>query len=43
VERKAAEHEERVAGVDRLGDPVDRPQGGPVAPLDVAVLDVVVD
>ena len=43
VERDPREHEDGVAGVDRLGDPVERPQRGPVAPLAVAVLDVVVD
>ena len=43
VERDAAEAEEHVAGVDRLGDAVERPQRRPVAALAVAVLDVVVD
>ena len=35
--------EEHVAGVDGLGDAVERPDGRPVAALPVAVLDVVVD
>ena len=35
--------EQRVAGIDGLRDAVDRPEGGAVAPLGVAVLDVVVD
>src|SRR4029079_6577154 len=39
----ARQAEQRVAGVDRLGDPVDRPERRPVASLHVAVLDVVVD
>ena len=43
VERDPRQAEQRVAGVDRLGDAVDRPQRRPVAALDVAVLDVVVD
>jgi hypothetical protein len=43
VEGDAAEAEDQVARVDRLGHAVDRPQGGPVAALDVTVLDVVVD
>ncbi len=43
VERLATQGEEHVAGVDRLGDAVERPKGGPVASLPVAVLDVVVD
>jgi hypothetical protein len=43
VEGHPRQAEEHVAGVDRLGDAVERPDGGPVAPLAVAVLDVVVD
>ena len=43
VERDPRQAEDQVAGVDRLGHAVDRPQGRPVAALDVAVLDVVVD
>ena len=43
VEGDPRQAEQRVAGVDRLGDAVDGPQGGAVATLDVAVLDVVVD
>ena len=43
VERDARQAEQRVAGVDRLGDAVDRPQRRSVAALGVAVLDVVVD
>ena len=43
VQRDAAEAEDQVAGVDRLRHAVERPQRGPVAALDVAVLDVVVD
>ena len=43
VERDARQAEQRVAGVDRLGHAVDRPQRRSVAALDVAVLDVVVD
>ena len=43
VERDPRQHEDGVAGVDRLRDAVRRPQGGPVAALAVAVLDVVVD
>src|SRR3970282_2097556 len=43
MEGDAAEAEEHVAGVDRLGDPVEAPQRRPVAPLAIAVLDVVVD
>ena len=43
VERDPRQAEQRVAGVDRLRDAVDRPQRGPVAALEVAVLDVVVD
>ena len=43
VERDPRQAEQRVAGVDRLGDAVDGPQRRPVAALDVAVLDVVVD
>ena len=37
------QREQRVAGVDRLRHAADRPQRGAMAPLDVAVLDVVVD
>ena len=37
------EAEQHVAGVDRLGDAVERPERRPVAALAVAVLDVVVD
>ena len=43
VEGDARQAEQRVAGVDRLRDAVDRPQRRAVAALDVAVLDVVVD
>ncbi len=43
VEGDPRQAEQRVAGVDRLRDAADRPQRGPVATLDVAVLDVVVD
>ena len=43
MERHPAEAEQHVAGVDRLGDAVERPDGRPVAALAVAVLDVVVD
>ncbi len=43
VQGHAREREQRVAGVDRLGDAEDSPQRGAVAALDVAVLDVVVD
>ena len=43
VEGDARQAEHRVAGVDRLRDAVDRPQRRAVPPLDVAVLDVVVD
>ena len=43
MERDPRQAEQRVAGVDGLRDPVDRPERGAVAPLDVAVLDVVVD
>ncbi len=43
VQRHPAEAEDEVAGVDRLRDPVERPQGRAVAALHVAVLDVVVD
>ena len=43
VERDPGEDEHGVAGVDRLRDPVDGPQRRPVAPLAIAVLDVVVD
>ena len=43
VEGDPRQAEDEVAGVDRLGDAVDRPQGRPVAALDVAILDVVVD
>ena len=43
VERHPAEAEQHVAGVDRLGDAVERPDGRPVAALAIAVLDVVVD
>ena len=43
VEGDPRQAEQRVAGVDRLGDAVDRPQRRAVAALDVAVLDVVVD
>ena len=43
VQRLAAQGEEHVAGVDRLGDAVQRPESRPVAALAVAVLDVVVD
>ena len=43
VEGDPRQAEQRVAGVDRLRDAVDGPQRRPVAALDVAVLDVVVD
>ena len=43
VERDPGQAEQRVPGVDRLRDAVDRPEGGAMAPLRVAVLDVVVD
>ena len=43
MERDPRQAEQRVAGVDRLRDAVDGPQRRPVASLDVAVLDVVVD
>ena len=43
VQRDPAEAEDQVAGVDRLGHAVERPQRGAVAALDVPVLDVVVD
>ena len=43
VERDPAEAEQHVAGVDRLGDAVERPERRAVAALAVAVLDVVVD
>ena len=43
VERDPRQAEQRVAGVDRLRDAVDRPQRRPMASLAVAVLDVVVD
>ena len=43
MERDPAEAEQHVAGVDRLGDAVQRPERGPVAALAVVVLDVVVD
>ena len=43
MERDPAEAEQHVAGVDRLGDAVERPQRRPMAALAVAVLDVVVD
>ncbi len=39
----AAEAEQHVAGVDRLGDAMESPQRGSMAPLEVMVLDVVVD
>ena len=43
VERDPRQAEDEVAGVDRLRHAVERPQRRPVAALDVAVLDVVVD
>ena len=43
VEGDPRQAEQRVAGVDRLRDAVDRPERRAVAALDVAVLDVVVD
>ena len=43
MEGDARQAEQRVAGVDRLRHAVHRPQRRPVAPLAVAVLDVVVD
>ncbi len=43
VERDSRQAEQRVAGVDGLGNAVDAPQRRPVASLEVAVLDVVVD
>jgi hypothetical protein len=43
VERDPRQAEDEVAGVDRLRHAVDGPQRGPVTPLDVPVLDVVVD
>ena len=43
MERDPRQAEQHVAGVDRLGDAVERPERRPVAPLAVAVLDVVVD
>ena len=43
MEGDARQAEQRVAGVDRLGHTVDRPQRGAVATFRVAVLDVVVD
>jgi hypothetical protein len=43
VERHARQGEQGVAGVDRLRDAPHRPKGRPVASLDVAILDVVVD
>ena len=43
MEGDARQAEQRVAGVDRLRDAVDRPQRRAVAALGVAVLDVVVD
>ena len=43
MERDPAEAEQHVAGVDRLGDAVERPQRRAVAALAVVVLDVVVD
>ena len=43
VQRDPRQAEQRVAGVDRLRDAVERPQRRAVAALEVAVLDVVVD
>ena len=43
VEGKPRQGEQRVPGVDGERDAPDRPQRGPVAALQVAVLDVVVD
>jgi hypothetical protein len=43
MESDPGQAEQRVAGVDRLRDPVDRPQRRAMATLGVAVLDVVVD
>ena len=43
VERDPRQAEQHVAGVDRLGHAVDRPERRPVAAFPVAVLDVVVD
>ena len=43
VERHPRQAEQRVAGVDGLGDAEHGPQRGAVAALHVAVLDVVVD
>ena len=43
VERDSRQAEQRVTGIDRLWDAVDRPEGRPVAAFDVAVLDIVVD
>ena len=43
MESHAREREERVAGVDRLGDAEHGPQRGSMATLHVAVLDVIVD
>ena len=43
VERDPTQAEQHVAGVDRLGDAVERPQRRAVAALAIAVLDVVVD
>ncbi len=43
VEGDPAEDEDRIAGVDRLGNAVERPQRRAMAALQVGILDVVVD